>query len=223
MQYKMGLGNGNSKSRDMGSNFNYQFRSLQVLGEILNSLASSGGSSGSSSGGATETTLSQVLTTLNNLYSEQRLDFETRSVKDSSGNIYLMRISWDDSADSYTIDYIDGSGSVVTPTAPIQIYNTDGILTSILTELQKLTIPETVSFTEDSTPSNAGTIAGGTYKKVSIQFYGKGGLFEGVAVEDCKVISIKSKGLITNSLSYTVPNTASAIDGTTRVTILTNI
>lgn len=215
----MGLGNGNPKSGDRGSNFNYEFRTLQVLGEILNSLSSSGGSSG----GATETTLSQVLTTLNNLYSEQRLDFETRSVKDSLGNIYLMRISWDDSANSYAIDYIDGSGSVVTPTAPIQIYNTDGILTSILTELQKLTSPNTVSFIEDATPSNAGTITGGTYKNISIQFYGNGGLFEGVAVEDGKVISMKNKGLITNNLSYTVPNTASAIDGTTRVTILTNV
>lgn len=123
----MGLGNGNSNSGNKGSNFNYELRHLRLLGNINAAL---GG------GLATEATLQSVLATLTSLLAEQRLDFEVKCIQDSNGDKYLMRISWDDAADTYTVDYIDGTGAVVVPVGAIEICSPDVLLQTIITELQ---------------------------------------------------------------------------------------
>lgn len=127
----MGLGNRKATAKNKGSNFNYEHRHLQLLGVISNSL---GGGSGPAL--ATETTLQSVLGTLTSLFAEQRLDFEVKCIQDANGDKYLMRISWDDASNAYTVDYIDGTGAVVTPVGAIEICSPDVLLQAILTEMQ---------------------------------------------------------------------------------------
>lgn len=121
----MGLGNGNAKSGNKGSNFNYEHRSLQLLGAISSSFG----------GGATEATLLLVLSTLQNLFNEQKIDFELKCVVDSNGDTFQLRVLADEPSGSYTIDYIDATGAVASPVGAITFCNPDTLLNSILSEL----------------------------------------------------------------------------------------
>ena len=95
-------------------------------------------SSSSTVGLATEATLLNVFGVLSSLLAEQSIDFELKCIKDSLGDIYLLRITWDDSTAAYTVDYIDSTGAIATPVGATEFCSPDVILNSILTELQTL-------------------------------------------------------------------------------------
>lgn len=87
---------------------------------------------------ATETTLTSVSNTLSSLLAENKLDFELRSVKDANNDIYQLRGTLDEETGVFTWDYIDSSGAVSVPVAPVEFLNPDLLLNAIITELQTL-------------------------------------------------------------------------------------
>jgi hypothetical protein len=122
---------------------------LEYIHAAINNL---GGAVAPPGGLATEITLQAVLTVLTDLFSEQRIDFELKCVEDGNGDIYLLRVTWDENAPGgYTIDYIDAAGNVVVPVAPLKICSPNEVLQNILTEIQKLTAEKApVSLTQNT-------------------------------------------------------------------------
>lgn len=104
---------------------------------------------------ATETTLTAVLAVLTDLFSEQRIDFEVKCVEDGNGDIYLLRIRWDEATGSYTYDYIDEAGNVVVPVPPVKFLSPNQLLQAIVAELQTL---NTVDFATETTLSAIETL-----------------------------------------------------------------
>ena len=114
-----------------------------------------------------------------------------------------------------TIYYGIGLTWFPTPDTGVQ---TVTLLTSIQTLFTSLLAPQSYDLLEENTVGFKSTPIG--KKALSLQFYGSGGTFDGIAVEDGKVINIKSLGLLNTSVQYLVPTSVSAIDGTQRVTLL---
>ena len=109
-----------------------------TLNEKRNELLKQLTSSFSTTGLATEATQLLVLSTLQSLFAEQKVDFELKCVEDANGDIFQLRISVDEPSGVYTVDYIDATGAVATPVAPIQFCSPNDLLNSILTELTTL-------------------------------------------------------------------------------------
>jgi len=93
----MGLGNGNAKSGNKGSNHNFEFRNLTLLGQIL---AASGGGSGPVAGGSTEATQLLVKALL------EQIEASNDLIVASNGNI-------DDNIDASTWDTTVGNSKIL--------------------------------------------------------------------------------------------------------------
>ena len=126
---------GNTKTQgNKGNNFPFQFRNLQLLGDISASVAPPGGL-------ATEATLQSVLVAIQ---SEQ--EFEQSIVTDEGGvgcptncPTYLMVRIWNST--THTFDppiYYDAAGTVVVPVGPIKLVNPQFVLENILAEVTSL-------------------------------------------------------------------------------------
>jgi len=99
---------------------------LNAIVQLLNGIGGGGG------GLATEVTLQAVLTVLTDLFSEQRIDFELKCIEDDNGDTFLLRVRWDENAPGgYSIDYIDATGAVATPVAPLKLCSPNEILANI--------------------------------------------------------------------------------------------
>ena len=110
------------------------------------------------------------------------------------------------------IDTSNGNVMYGVPTSWVKAKSADELLSLMTTPVTIQESEESVAGALKSLPSNI--------KGYSLQFYGTGGMFGGVAVEDGKIVEDQSYGGYVNTLTYTVPNSASVIDGTTRVMII---
>jgi len=126
---------GNDKTQgNKGNNFPFQFRNLQLLGQILDAVAGLPPAGGL----ATEATLQNVLTALQ---SEQ--EFEQNLVTDTGGvgcpgncPTYLMVRIWN--TVTHTFDppiYYNASGVVVVPVGPVVLVNPQFVLDGILAQV----------------------------------------------------------------------------------------
>jgi predicted nucleic acid-binding Zn-ribbon protein len=111
----------------------------QILIRMLKELTAVSGGVAPPGGLATEVTLQGVLTVLTDLFSEQRIDFELKCIEDANGDIFLLRVRWDENAPGgYTIDYIDAAGNVATPVAPLKLCSPNELLAEIRNLLTSL-------------------------------------------------------------------------------------
>lgn len=120
----MGLGNGNAKSGDKGSNFNYELKSLQGLAQsvaILGTLA-------------TESTLISVLNAI--IAADQ--DIEILLVRDNgNGGVVVQQITnWE--TGTPVISYKDVNGNPYVPVGPLEYLDPSAVLNLILTEITAL-------------------------------------------------------------------------------------
>lgn len=134
----MGLGNGNAKQGDRGSNHNYEHRSLLSLGNIANALLPL-------TGLATEATLISVL----NAIISTPQDVEILLVRDTgNGNVVLQQITDYSGGNPPVVTYKDVNGNVVVPVGPLEYLDPASVLNLILSELQTL---NTVDFATQTT------------------------------------------------------------------------
>ena len=116
----MGLGNGNAKQGNRGSNHNYEHRSLLSLGAIAAFVG----------GGATEATLQLVLTAIQN-----GSDFEARLVEDSDtpAVTWLEVRIWNDVLKTWELPvyYPAGSNTPGAPVLPVTYINNSSVLATI--------------------------------------------------------------------------------------------
>lgn len=110
-----------------------------------NKLFSSESSGGGGAAGATEANqvlqiqeLQQIVTLFTDLYAEQRIDFEVKQVEDSNGDIFLLRITWDENNSTYTIDYVDAQGNSATPVGVIKFLSPNALLQNVINVLTEL-------------------------------------------------------------------------------------
>jgi hypothetical protein len=126
----MGLGNGNAKSGNKGSNFNYELRELQLLGMINNSISGIAPPGGL----ATESTLLDVLAAI-----DMMRDYEVRLVQDSDTPpvTWLEVRYWDAQSGALgaPVYYPPGSTVAGTPVGSLSYINPNALLTSLLGEL----------------------------------------------------------------------------------------
>ena len=124
----MGLGNGNPKSGNQGSNFNFELRNLQLLGRLAAALPLPPGSL------ATEATLISVLNAI--VASDQ--DIEILLVRDTgNGDIVLQQIT-DYQTGVPVVTYKDVNGNVVVPVGPLEYLDPSAVLNLILTQMTAL-------------------------------------------------------------------------------------
>lgn len=62
-------------------------------------------------------------------------DFETLKIRDANGDIFALRATYDETTSTYSFDYIDASGSISTPVAPLEFLNADNVLNLIYQQL----------------------------------------------------------------------------------------
>ena len=114
---------GNLKDQgNKGNNFPYQLRNLQLLGDIAASVAPGSG------GLATEATLLQVLTALQN-----GQEYEAMLVVDAANVTWLEVRIWNTDTHTFNppIYYLVGSNTPGTPVAPISYINPNTYLATI--------------------------------------------------------------------------------------------
>jgi len=145
----MGLGNGNSKTGDKGSNYSYELKSLQGLQQSLTLLT----------GVATEGTLLQVLAAI--IASDQ--DIEILLVRDEAvgnGNPVLKQVTnYETGVPVVSYENVDGTPYVPAPNpVPVYVYlDPSAVLNLMLAELITLNaggqLLTEATFTESATPS----------------------------------------------------------------------
>ena len=129
----MGLGNGNSKSGNKGSNFNYELRQLEILGLINNGISGLVPMGGL----ATEATLLDVLAAVDSMR-----DYEVRLVvdEDTPAVTWLEVRYWDvqTGALAAPVYYLPGSTTPGAPVGNISYINPNSLLSQLLGELVAL-------------------------------------------------------------------------------------
>ena len=117
----MGLGNGNPKSGDKGSNHNYEHRNLLAIGQIVAGLVPLGAA-------ATEATLQLVLSAIQN-----GSEFEARLVEDALNVTWLEVRTWNTVLGTWNppLYYPPGSNTPGTPTLPVVYINNSSVLSTI--------------------------------------------------------------------------------------------
>lgn len=117
----MGLGNGNAKTGDKGSNFKYELKSLQGLEQTIAVLATL----------ATESTLVSVLNAI--IAADQ--DLEILLVRDNgNGGIVVQQITnWETGVP--VVSYRDVNGNPYIPVGPLEYLDPSAVLNLILTEI----------------------------------------------------------------------------------------
>jgi len=122
-----GLGNGNAKSGNKGSNHNFEHRNLLSLGDIIAALAPVAGL-------ATEATLISVLNAI--VASDQ--DIEILLVRDTgNGDVVLQQIT-DYQTGVPVVTYKDVNGNIVVPVGPLEYLDPSAVLQLVLAELLTL-------------------------------------------------------------------------------------
>lgn len=123
----MGLGNGNAKQGDRGSNHNFEHRQLVALGQLI---------TGSSTAGlATEATLISVLNAI--ISSPQ--DVEILLVRDTGNSDEVVQQITDYSGGGApVVTYKDVNGAPYVPVGPLEYLDPSAILNLMLTELLTL-------------------------------------------------------------------------------------
>ena len=197
----MGLGNGNAKQGDRGSNHNYEHRSLLSLGNIANALLPL-------TGLATEATLISVL----NAIVSTPQDVEILLVRDTgNGNVVLQQITDYSGGNPPVVTYKDVNGNVVVPVGPLEYLDPAAVLNLILAELQTL---NTVDFATETTssaintntsagvrtpnvirPTGAGTVAPITYSLSVSNVGAANGTFLGAALKPGETLNFDSGGI----------------------------
>jgi hypothetical protein len=119
----MGLGNGNAKSGNKGSNHNFEHRQLLALGELI--------LSSSTAGLATESTLISVLNAI--VASDQ--DIEILLVRDTGNADQVVQQITDYQTGVPVVTYKDVNGNPYVPVGPLEYIDPSGILNLMLTEL----------------------------------------------------------------------------------------
>jgi hypothetical protein len=129
----MGLGNGNPKSGNKGSNFSFEHRQLILLGETLQSLGLV----------ASEATL---LSVLNAIVAHQ--DWEVLLVRDKgAADLVVQQIrEYDETTQTWTTSYQDVSGNPYVPVGPLEYLDPSAVLNLVLSELidQGITLDQTL-------------------------------------------------------------------------------
>jgi hypothetical protein len=125
----MGLGNGNAKSGNKGSNHNFEHRLLVAMG----TLAASAG------GGATEATLISVLNAI--VASDQ--DIEILLVRDTGAADIVVQQITNYETGVPVVTYKDVNGAPYVPVGPIEYLDPSAVLNLILTEITSLNTPVT--------------------------------------------------------------------------------
>jgi hypothetical protein len=106
----MGLGNGNPKSGNKGSNFSYEMRSLQLLGQLAAAVPGPPGSL------ATEATLVSVLNAI--VASDQ--DIEILLVRDTGNGDQVVQQITNYETGTPVVTYKDVNGAVYVPVGPLE-------------------------------------------------------------------------------------------------------
>lgn len=119
----MGLGNGNPKEGNKGSNWRYEYQVLKGLTQIATNTSPIGGL-------ATETTLLAVLTAI-----AGESEFETFIVIDTGNANAVLRVVYTWNTVTHTFDppvYYDAAGAVVIPVGPLIFQDNSAVLANIL-------------------------------------------------------------------------------------------
>ena len=121
----MGLGNGNPKSGNKGSNFNYEMRHLQILGNLIATVTPPAG------GLATEATLISVLNSI--IASDQ--DIEILLVRDTGNSDEVVQQITNYETGVPVVTYKDVNGAAYVPVGPLEYLDPSAVLNLMLTEL----------------------------------------------------------------------------------------
>ena len=121
----MGLGNGNPKSGDKGSNYSYQLRNLRSLGELISSVKSG------TAPLATEATLISVLNAI--VASDQ--DIEILLVRDTGNADQVVQQITNYETGTPVVSYKDVDGNPYVPVGPLEYLDPSAVLNLMLTEL----------------------------------------------------------------------------------------
>ena len=124
----MGLGNGNPKSGNKGSNYAYELKQVLTLSELLSSVKRHG-----LTALATESTLISVLNAI--VASDQ--DIEILLVRDTVTLIVYQQIT-DYSTGIPIVSYKDVNGALFVPINPMEYLDPSAVLNLMLTELLNL-------------------------------------------------------------------------------------
>ena len=125
---------GNTKDQgNKGNNFPYQLSNVQLLGEILSSVSPI-------SGLATEATLLQVLTAINN-----GQEYEAFLVTDANDTAWLEVRIWNTVTNTFDppVYYLAGSNTIGTPVAPITYINPNTLLATIASNTTGINLEST--------------------------------------------------------------------------------
>jgi hypothetical protein len=122
----MGLGNGNPKSGDKGSNHNHQHRQLLAIGELITAVVSG------TTGLATEATLLQIL---NNIIASQDVEILLVRDKGNADKVVQQIREYDQGTGAWTTRYEDVDGAAYVPVGPLEYLDPSAVLNLILTEL----------------------------------------------------------------------------------------
>lgn len=125
-----GLGNGNAKSGNKGSNHNFEHRNLLSLGAISAFVAA----------GATEATLQLVLAAI-----QSGSEFEARLVEDAANVTWLEVRTWNTSTGTWNpvVYYPPNSNTPGSPTLPVTYINNSSVLATIASNTTGISLEAT--------------------------------------------------------------------------------
>lgn len=171
----MGLGNGNPKSGNKGSNYAYELKNLRSISGLAESIRAHG-----TSPLATEATLISVLNAI--IASDQ--DIEILLVRDTVTLIVYQQITNYETGVP-VVTYKDVNGNPFVPTNPMEYLDPSAVMQLMLTEL--IAIEANTSIVESvltsSKTTGTGTIPAGS-KAATIYIDGSGGSINTVARPD---------------------------------------
>ena len=112
-----------------GSSSRHGKRNNDILAALHGALVGGG------AGLATEANQTTMIGILNSILNENNADFEFYLVEDNVGDLFLMRQTLEDDGTIVT-DYVDATGTVAVPVAPVSFISANAILSSILASTQ---------------------------------------------------------------------------------------
>ncbi len=223
---------------------NGAFADIQAALDALESLIfpdpSGGGGSGGDASAANQLTqiseLQELVTLMTDLYAEQRVDFELKAVEDSNGDVFLLRITFNELTGTYGIDYIDAQGNPATPVGTTSFLNPNAILVTLNDNILQLTdVVDLLTgslYTSGSVLSTNDTFTRvqdkivdltslNEFKEITLIFHGAGGVYNGINVYDGRVYTFKvENGFILNNDIVTIPTTTSPVTGLLGIEIM---
>ena len=172
----MGLGNGNPKSGNKGSNYAYELKNLRSISGLAESIRAHG-----LSPLATEATLISVLNAI--VASDQ--DIEILLVRDTGNADQIVQQITNNETGTPVVSYKDVNGNPYTPVGPLEYLDPSAVLNLMLTEL--IAIEANTSIVESvltsSSTTGPGTIPAGS-KAATVYIDGSGGEVNSVVRPD---------------------------------------